>query len=123
MIRPPPRSKRTYTLFPYTTLFRSILPHVERREVEAEHLDRADQPPERADAAELALAARRQAVGAGDEVAAEIARRLTGFARQRRGAWRRLAADPGLDRKSSGQGRSVYVRVDLGGTVRLQKKL
>src|SRR3546814_8560502 len=24
MIRPPPRSTRTYTLFPYTTLFRSI---------------------------------------------------------------------------------------------------
>src|SRR3546814_10778461 len=23
MVRPPPRSKRTYTLFPYTTLFRS----------------------------------------------------------------------------------------------------
>src|SRR3546814_1884236 len=26
MIRPPPRSKRTDTLFPYTTLFRSTLP-------------------------------------------------------------------------------------------------
>src|SRR3546814_2954358 len=26
MIRPPPRSTRTYTLFPYTTLFRSGLP-------------------------------------------------------------------------------------------------
>src|SRR3546814_18978830 len=25
MIRPPPRSTRTYTLFPYTTLFRSIV--------------------------------------------------------------------------------------------------
>src|SRR3546814_4129239 len=25
MIRPPPRSTRTYTLFPYTTLFRSML--------------------------------------------------------------------------------------------------
>src|SRR3546814_20859969 len=24
MIRPPPRSTRTYTLFPYTTLFRSV---------------------------------------------------------------------------------------------------
>src|SRR3546814_6669401 len=24
MVRPPPRSTRTYTLFPYTTLFRSI---------------------------------------------------------------------------------------------------
>src|SRR3546814_9873666 len=26
MIRPPPRSTRTYTLFPYTTLFRSFSP-------------------------------------------------------------------------------------------------
>src|SRR3546814_14752366 len=26
MIRPPPRSTRTYTLFPYTTLFRSTHP-------------------------------------------------------------------------------------------------
>src|SRR3546814_12038171 len=27
MIRRPPRSTRTYTLFPYTTLFRSKMPH------------------------------------------------------------------------------------------------
>src|SRR3546814_9381163 len=27
MIRPPPRSTRTYTLFPYTTLFRSLAPY------------------------------------------------------------------------------------------------
>src|SRR3546814_16989284 len=27
MIRRPPRSTRTYTLFPYTTLFRSVPPH------------------------------------------------------------------------------------------------
>src|SRR3546814_8518126 len=72
MIRRPPRSTRTDTLFPYTTLFRSVLPHVERREVEAEHLDRADQPPERADAAELAFAARRQAVRDDDKIAPEI---------------------------------------------------
>src|SRR3546814_21022772 len=31
MIRPPPRSTRTYTLFPYTTLFRSV-DHVQRQE-------------------------------------------------------------------------------------------
>src|SRR3546814_15578632 len=30
MIRLPPRSTRTYTLFPYTTLFRSALPHRHR---------------------------------------------------------------------------------------------
>src|SRR3546814_3548462 len=30
MIRRPPRSTRPYTLFPYTTLFRSVLAEVER---------------------------------------------------------------------------------------------
>src|SRR3546814_8994861 len=30
MIRQPPRSTRTDTLFPYTTLFRSLLRHVDR---------------------------------------------------------------------------------------------
>src|SRR3546814_6869559 len=29
MIRRPPRSTRTYTLFPYTTLFRSRLKHID----------------------------------------------------------------------------------------------
>src|SRR3546814_8860658 len=32
MIRRPPRSTRTDTLFPYTTLFRSLEPGIERRE-------------------------------------------------------------------------------------------
>src|SRR3546814_7708878 len=31
MIRRPPRSTRTYTLFPYTTLFRSTSPFLSRR--------------------------------------------------------------------------------------------
>src|SRR3546814_7692022 len=31
MIRRPPRSTRTDTLFPYTTLFRSLRPHLRRR--------------------------------------------------------------------------------------------
>src|SRR3546814_17182525 len=31
MIRPPPRSTRTDTLFPYTTLFRSLCPHDARQ--------------------------------------------------------------------------------------------
>src|SRR3546814_16827434 len=31
MMRRPPRSTRTYTLFPYTTLFRSVLQRLERR--------------------------------------------------------------------------------------------
>src|SRR3546814_16416220 len=57
MLRQPPRSTRTYTLFPYTTLFRSIMPAhpdvgreaVERREqrerpVKREDRRRDDQP-------------------------------------------------------------------------------
>src|SRR3546814_18725311 len=32
MIRPPPRSTRTYTLFPYTTLFRSSVIWIEGRQ-------------------------------------------------------------------------------------------
>src|SRR3546814_5920168 len=56
MIRRPPRSTRTDTLFPYTTLFRSELPladlvtparHAARREADDRH-DR-DQPGERGD--------------------------------------------------------------------------
>src|SRR3546814_7403492 len=34
MIRRPPRSTRTDTLFPYTTLFRSCRPHFGRREMQ-----------------------------------------------------------------------------------------
>src|SRR3546814_14220723 len=39
MIRRPPRSTRTDTLFPYTTLFRSILGLVDRLGIGADHLD------------------------------------------------------------------------------------
>src|SRR3546814_1351336 len=41
MIRPPPRSTRTYTLFPYTTLFRSAeMPPGRFAELGAEFLER-----------------------------------------------------------------------------------
>src|SRR3546814_7577121 len=40
MIRRPPRSTRTDTLFPYTTLFRALRPAAVRRQ-EAENLERA----------------------------------------------------------------------------------
>jgi hypothetical protein len=52
---------------------RAVLPHVERGEVEAEGLDRADQPAERAAAGELAGALRRRAARDRDEVLAEAA--------------------------------------------------
>src|SRR3546814_11880486 len=34
MLRPPPRTYRTCTLFPYTTLFRSLDPAIDRRMVD-----------------------------------------------------------------------------------------
>src|SRR3546814_8003778 len=43
MIRRPPRSTRTDTLFPYTTLFRSICRAVHRAEDLARRLGRAEQ--------------------------------------------------------------------------------
>src|SRR3546814_4691856 len=43
MIRRPPRSTRTDTLFPYTTLFRSQWPHRQARRI-AHHRDRRRHP-------------------------------------------------------------------------------
>src|SRR3546814_12358535 len=42
MIRRPPRSTRTYTLFPYTTLFRSICQSARRIEIQMRQHDMAD---------------------------------------------------------------------------------
>src|SRR3546814_20140099 len=39
MIRPPPRSTRTYTLFPYTTLFRSSLLQVDVSQIVVHEAD------------------------------------------------------------------------------------
>src|SRR3546814_19609669 len=48
MIRRPPRSTRTDTLFPYTTLFRSVLRVIERPEgLRRHHLGKADDGVER----------------------------------------------------------------------------
>src|SRR3546814_15581775 len=41
MIRRPPRSTRTYTLFPYTTLFRSGRRHAPNPEIEARRQGRS----------------------------------------------------------------------------------
>src|SRR3546814_3813129 len=49
MIRPPPRSTRTDTRFPYTTLFRSTFKH--RAVVRNDHADRVEQRIDRAIAA------------------------------------------------------------------------
>ena len=75
----------------HALVHRAVLPHVKRRKVEPEHLDRADQPPKRTDAAELPLAVRRQPAGDGDQVAAEIGGSRISFTLQRRRPRRRLA--------------------------------
>ncbi len=72
---------------------RAVLPHVERCKVEPEHLDRADQPPERTDPAELPLAVCRQAIGDRNKVAAEIGGSRVSVTLQRRRPRRRLADD------------------------------
>src|SRR3546814_15939261 len=45
MIRRPPRSTRTDTLFPYTTLFRSLCDHGAAATVWSEKAERPDLPP------------------------------------------------------------------------------
>src|SRR3546814_5693302 len=61
MIRRPPRSTRTYTLFPYATLFRSPAGHLDdRADLDAGRVHRAD---EVRDALVLVLLG----IGAGDE--------------------------------------------------------
>src|SRR3546814_1715186 len=59
MFRPPPRSTRTYTLFPYTTLFRSevVVARLELGEIEEAFVGGERQHP--LDAVELVLAAAR----------------------------------------------------------------
>src|SRR3546814_12043397 len=115
MIRRPPRSTRTDTLFPYTTLFRS-----DRRV-------RPDRPPGRSDP-EHAAAQLAQAGGDGAEArAGRVDRRArgTGEAGRKPGTPAHPAeARPGraADRKSVVEGKSVSVRVDLGGRRILKKK-
>src|SRR3546814_11899330 len=104
MIRRPPRSTRTDTLFPYTTLFRSTrpYPHADAhgpgadRQLRRAHAEAADR---------AAAPGRRQPRNDGE------GRRGAGAAGRRQG-----------DRKSVVQGKSVSVRVDLGGRRIIKKK-
>src|SRR3546814_14335086 len=108
MIRRPPRSTRTDTLFPYTTLFRSgaavLAPPDARRRTGAR--TGLAGPGPRMEGARCARATER----------AGHARRLCDPRRKAR-----LAADPGAparapaDRKSVVAGKGVSVRVELGG--------
>src|SRR3546814_15291870 len=122
MIRRPPRTTRTDTLFPYTTLFRSV--HLarafeqfgERIPAERECGRKPDRRPQRI--APPDAFRKRQHAGLVD----------TPFDRLvRRGGQRDDLAigiiDPAFaDRKSVGEGKGVSVRVDLGGRRIIKKK-
>src|SRR3546814_9444832 len=64
MILLPPRSTRTYTLFPYTTLFRSLLILILARQA-ALHLDWLGAPREDGDAVEPLLPVEQRAIARG----------------------------------------------------------
>src|SRR3546814_18298854 len=103
MIRRPPRSTRTDTLFPYTTLFRSVA-RPERRNPEI-------RTPQRHTGGNnmSGLIAWLETLNEADSKARSVLRRS-------------LAFDPG-DRKSFVSGKSVSVRVDLGGRRIIKKKI
>src|SRR3546814_11479540 len=112
MIRRPPRSTRTDTLFPYTTLFRSVRIGI---------VDDADAPATEAEArhggfgeADLSGKAVELAALAGADQYLYLARSV--------GEGRREEIQPDLDRKSVGEGKRVSVRVALGGRRIIKKK-
>src|SRR3546814_19446267 len=111
MIRRPPRSTRTDTLFPYTTLFRSTEPrHSRQRGAWAPSLLFFGS----ASALDYDVSVRSRVYIAHDRDSLQIARalrgeRIRGTARGR--DWH--DGSPHEDRKSVVQGKSVSVRVDL----------
>src|SRR3546814_18585589 len=122
MIRRPPRSTRTDTLFPYTTLFRSrgrVAARTRPQAVAADSpLRRAAQhrPAGACDPAELGDEARYGAmvprmVAAAPHLARDVAIDAGGGGHR-----------PGADRKSVGEGKSVCVRLELGGCRIIKKK-
>src|SRR3546814_14707998 len=130
MIRRPPRSTRTDTLFPYTTLFRSL---VDVGLVRLAHHQPVRQALEVFVGAfrltvglapcrlVLVRAVRRARVVLFQLAAADLLLRLAprlGHLDRRLVAGKRLG-----DRKSVVSGQSVSVRVDLGGTRIIKKKI
>src|SRR3546814_12239091 len=116
MIRRPPRSTRTDTLFPYTTLFRSGLQRPEQGAADRNAADRTDarQRLARQPHHPRRVAAQAEGVDARRLRSAIFVARLFG------GRPRRLLA-PGQDRKRGVAGKGVSVRGGLGGC-RLNKK-
>src|SRR3546814_11126030 len=114
-VRRPPRSTRTYTLFPYTTLFRS---GGIGRGPDRPRLFAADRGgPSRGYPGDP----RRPALERRADPAGLYRGNRPAPGRHARRAGRRLrAVEPG-DRKSVGSGKSWSVRVDLGGRRTLKK--
>src|SRR3546814_12553591 len=121
MIRRPPRSTRTDTLFPYTTLFRSHarLEHTGRRQMRAvdEHRARAFDPR----AIEIADVERHVgAILAVENQGTALA--IPDAQDDERGQEIGVGDDAGrVARKSAVQGKRVTVRIDLGGRSILKK--
>src|SRR3546814_18468497 len=118
MIRTPPRSTRTDTLFPYTTLFRSPGLRRQRREPGKAHHPRLP-------ANAVRFADERVAVRSSLREARQSQRQRAGASAQGFRSPARPAVDAGaghLDRKSVVWGKSVSVRVDIGGRRLIKKK-
>src|SRR3546814_15975720 len=114
MIRRPPRSTRTDTLFPYTTLFRSLLTAVTRQDdVEFGLLfsSRASSGSSRSGSN-----------SSGSRNAPLFFEQLRQVSRFEDGQRRKFFNDLCKDRKSVVWGKRVSVRVDLGGRRLIKKK-
>src|SRR3546814_18489358 len=123
MIRRPPRSTRTDTLFPYTTLFRS---HEPARDDQRSALDgREGSAREEDSRAHLARCDQGRAALANQAIRETRDQHLVGLRTalravppreaRKRSPRRDDGRQPAEDRKSVVKGQSVSVRVDLGG--------
>src|SRR3546814_15774067 len=115
MIRRPPRSTRTDTLFPYTTLFRSRRGRRRGRAGDCRCRDRAkprgEREPDHRRAQRKRYPARSGASGRDERRTCATRVNKQSGASHSKG-----------DRKSVVQGKSVSVRVDLGGRRIIKKK-
>src|SRR3546814_20997779 len=127
MIRRPPRSTRTDTLFPYTTLFRSWtvegLTHTRKARTVA---DRLHHLPGVIEAEASAAGTVRVEFSRSETTEADISKALADIGVQHRpapGMPEAVAAKPHRqDRKSVGSGKRGSVSVGLGGCREMKKK-
>src|SRR3546814_18017031 len=119
MMRRPPRSTRTDTLFPYTTLFRSS-----QRYATLSRADRRTRPPRCLTHTGGASYAPPSLRGSMATIFAPSASDLVELEElaDRFGVFLDLHLDVSEDRKSVVSGKSVYVRVDIGGRRTMKKK-